>query len=102
MVSDNHYLELYINNELVELESQKSLNLRINNVLWNPTKTTTKQSEYSYSFSIPSTRKNDQILDYANNLAKLNKFHTRYKAEVYADGNLIFDGSLTIKKFDSK
>ena len=102
MVSDNHYLELYINNELVELESQKSLNLRINNVLWNPTKTTTKQSEYSYSFSIPSTRKNDQILDYANNLAKLNKFHTRYKAEVYADGNLIFDGSLTIKKFDLK
>ena len=102
MVSNTHYIELYINGGLMELESQESLHLRINNVLFNPTKTSTKQAEYSYSFDIPSTPNNDKILDYANNLSKINKFHTRYSAQVYSDGNLIFDGSLTIQKYDAK
>lgn len=102
MISDVHYIELWINKQLIELESQDSLNLRINNVLFNPTKTTTTQAEYSYSFNIPSTPNNDRILDYANNLAKTNKFRARYPAEVYADGDLIFDGSLTIQKYSAK
>lgn len=101
MISSNHYIELYINKQLIELESQESLNLRINNVLFNPTKTTTKQAEYSYSFDIPSTPHNDKILDYANNLSKLNKFHSRYDCEVIADGELLFDGSLTIQKYSA-
>lgn len=102
MISDVHYVELYINKQLIELESQDSLNLRINNTLFVPTKTSTVQSEYSYSFDIPSTPNNDRILGYANNLSKLNKFHARYPAEVYADGELIFDGSLTIQKYNAK
>lgn len=102
MISYNHYLELYIAGQLIELESQASLNLRINNVLFNPTKTTTTQAEYSYTFELPSTPNNDKILNYANNLSRLNKFHTRYKAQVYADGHKIFDGSLTIQKYNAK
>lgn len=102
MVSNVHYIELYINKELIELESQDSLNLRINNVLFDPTKTTTTQAEYSYSFDIPSTPNNDRILNYANNLSRANKFHARYPAQVYADGHMIFDGSLTIQKYDAK
>ena len=102
MVSDRHYLELYINGELMELESQESLGLRINNTIFNPTKTVTTQAEYSYSFSIPSTPHNDKVLDYANNLSKLNKFRARYASQVYADGELIFDGSLTIQKYSAK
>ena len=102
MISDVHYIELWINKQLIELESQESLNLRINNVLFNPTKTTTTQAEYSYSFNIPSTPNNDRILEYANNLSKMNKFRARYPAEVYADGHLIFDGSLTIQKYSAK
>lgn len=102
MISDVHYIELWINKQLIELESQESLNLRINNVLFNPTKTTTTQAEYSYSFNIPSTPNNDRIFEYANNLSKMNKFRARYPAEVYADGHLIFDGSLTIQKYSAK
>ena len=102
MISNQHYIELYINGELIELVSQESLNLRINNVLFDPTRTTTTQAEYSYSFEIPSTPSNDRILNYANNLSKLNKFHTRYPSQVYADGHLIFDGSLTISKYSAK
>lgn len=101
MVTNNHYIELYINKELVELESQESLGLRINNVVFNPTKTTTTQAEYSYSFNIPSTPVNDRILQYANTLSKPNKFHARYSSQVYADGEIIFDGSLTVQKYNS-
>ena len=102
MISDVHYIELYINGELIELVSQDSLNLRINNVLLDPTKTTTTQAEYSYSFDIPSTPNNDRILNYANNLSRTNKFHARYPSQVYADGHMIFDGSLTIQKYSAK
>ena len=102
MISNVHYIELFVNKECVELESQDSLNLRINNVLFNPTKTTTNQAEYSFSFQVPSTPKNDRIFGYANNLSKTNKFHARYPAEVYADGNVIFEGSLTVQKYKAK
>lgn len=102
MISNVHYIELFINGELIELESQESLNLRINNVLFNPTKTTTTQAEYSYSFDIPSTPSNDRILNHANVLSRINKFHARYPSQVYADGHMIFDGSLTIQKYDAK
>ena len=102
MISDVHYIELYINGGLMELESQDSLNLRINSVLFNPTQTTIKQGEYSYSFELPSTPNNDKILNYGNNLSKINKFHARYSSQVYADGKLIFDGSLTVQKYNTK
>lgn len=102
MISNVHYIELFINKQPIELESQDSLGLRINNVLFNPTKTTTTQAEYSYSFDIPSTPHNDKVLNYANNLSRTSKFHARYPAQVYADGHLIFDGSLTIQKYDAK
>ena len=102
MLEKNHYIELYINGQPIELNSQDSLNLRLNNVLFNPTQTTTTQATYSYSFQIPSTPNNDKVLDYANNLAKLNKFHARYPAQVYSDGELLFDGSLTVQSYKNK
>lgn len=102
MISNTHYIELHINGKQVELESQRSLGLRINNVMFDPTKTSTTQAEYSFSFDIPSTPNNNKVLEYANNLSKANKFHARYPAQVYADGDLIFDGSLTVQKYDSK
>ena len=99
MVHKIHYVEVWINDQLMELEDQQSLNLRIDNVLFEPAKASTKQVEYSYSFSIPATPHNNKVFDYANILSKPNKFHMRYKAKVYADGELIFDGSLTVRKF---
>lgn len=99
MVYKEHLIELYVNGKKVELENQKSLNLRFNTVLLDPTKVSSSQAEYSFQFDIPMTPKNNQIFDYANNLGKLNKFHQRYQAEVYADGTLIFNGSVKINGF---
>ena len=102
MVYKEHYIELYVNGKQVELESQKSLNLRFNDVLFDPTKISSTQASYSFEFEVPSTPNNDKIFDYANNLSKLNKFHSRWDAEVYADGSKIFEGSLTLNGFKNK
>ena len=101
MISSRHYIELWVNGKMVELEDQDSLGIRLNAVLFNPTKVTTTKSEYSFSFDVPSTPNNDRIFNYANNLSRLNKFHGRYTAKVVADGDEIFNGSLIIEKYDA-
>ena len=99
MLHKNHNISIIVNGKQVELGSQSQLNLRLNNVVYNPEKTTSTQAEYSYEFELPATPHNNKIFDYANNLSKLNKFHNKWNAEVYADGTLIFEGSLTISSF---
>ena len=101
MISARHYIELWVNGKMVELEDQDSLGIRLNAVLFNPTKVTTTKSEYSFSFDVPSTPNNDVIFNYANNLSRLNKFHGRYTAKVVADGDEIFKGSMIIEKYDA-
>ena len=101
MISSRHYIELWVNGKMVELEDQDSLGIRLNAVLFNPTKVTTTKSEYSFSFDVPSTPNNDRIFNYANNLSRLNKFHGRYSAKVVADGDEIFNGSMIIEKYDA-
>jgi len=101
-IHKNHYIELYVHKQQVELKSQNSLNLRINNVVFDPTKVVTTTGEYSYSFKIPATPNNNKIFGHANALSKINKFQARYDAQVYSDSNLIFDGSLTVRKYNAK
>lgn len=102
MIYKEHLIELYVNGNKVELEDQKSINMRFNNVLQDPTKVTSTQAEYSFEFELPATPRNNTIFDYANNLGKLNKFHQRYNAEVYADGTVIFSGTITINSYKNK
>ena len=102
MLFREHYIEILVNGDRLELESQNSLNLRLNNTLFDPEKISSTQAEYSFSFNVPSTPNNDKIFDYANNLSKLNKFSQRTDAEVYADGHLIFEGTITINSFKDK
>ena len=98
MVQNEHLIEIWVNGNKLDLESQESVNIRFNTVMFDPTKITSSQAEYSFEFEIPCTPNNNKVFDYANVLSKLNKFHQRYTAEVYADGSLIFTGSLIINK----
>lgn len=102
MIYREHLIEIYVNGEKLELENQRSINLRLNNVLFNPEKVSSTQADYSFSFKLPSTPKNDRILNHANSLSKLNKFNVRYNAQVYADGKEIFHGSLVVKGHEGK
>lgn len=102
MVYKEHLIEIWVNGQKLELENQKSINIRFNNVLFDPTKITSTQAEYSFEFEVPATPRNNTIFDYANNLGKLNKFHQRYQAVVYADGSPIFNGTLVVNGFNNK
>ena len=102
MIYKEHLIEIWVNGQKLELEDQESINIRFNTVLQDPTKISSTQAEYSFSFDVPATPKNNTIFDYANNLDKLNKFHQRFSADVYADGTLIFSGTLIINKYANK
>lgn len=102
MIYREHYIELFVNGKRLELENQQNLNMRFNRTILDPTKVASTQAEYSFSFSVPSTPNNDVIFEYANNLSKVNKFHPRWAAEVYADGIKIFDGTITLNSYKDK
>lgn len=97
MIYKEHTIELVVNKKQVDID--KSFNVRLNSVINDPVKLDYTQAEYSFEFEIPATKKNNIIFDYANNLSKMNKFHQRYTAELYADGNLIFEGTLTLNSY---
>lgn len=102
MVYKTHFIELYINGQKADLESQNSLNLRFQNILFNPERIASTQADYSYEFELPSTPVNDKIFDYANNLSKLGKFRSRLDAQVIADGEIIFEGTITLNGYKGK
>lgn len=100
MITDKHYISLYINGELAELKSSGSLGIRLNDVLFKPEQTKTTQATYSFTFGLPSTPNNDKIFAYASNIDKLNKFNARYNATLYADEVLVFEGTIIVKGYN--
>lgn len=98
MIVDNHSIELYVNNELVDLSD---IDIRINKTLFDVSKLTTSSSEYSFTFNIPITNKNGKIFDNINALSKKNKFSSRYDAVLYCDSKEIFNGALKVTSIDN-
>lgn len=90
-------LDILVNGQRVDILDRSSVNLRLNNVVYNPTEINSTQAEYSFSFNLPTTPNNNRIFDHANVLAKNNKFQNVYHCEVYSDEILIFDGSLRVQ-----
>lgn len=96
MVSKRHTVTLSIGGEYLDIENQDALNLRINTVLYDPSKIVSSTGEYSFSFELPCTPANNRIFGYASVPSQTNKFNKKYSTQVYADGHLIFDGQLKI------
>lgn len=96
MLTDRHTVDLIINGKHADIYSQDKLNLRMNNVIFDPTAIQTKTGEYSFSFELPATPNNNRIFNYANNSSKLGKFSTKYDCEVIADGLEMFHGTLRL------
>lgn len=90
-------LDILIDGQRVDILDRSSVNLRLNNVIYNPTEINNKQAEYSFSFNLPTTPNNNKIFGYANVLSKPNKFNNIYNCEVYSDEVLVFSGSLKIQ-----
>lgn len=92
----NHQIDITVNNQSIELFDAEKLNLRLNNVLFVPEEMTAKTGEYSFSFEIPATPRNNLIFNFANNMSKLNKFNTLYDCQLNVDGLEIFNGTLRL------
>lgn len=96
MITKRHTVEIIVNGESLEFESQNKVNLRINNNVYNPEKLTVTQSEYSFSFNVPATPNNNRIFGFANIPSVKGKFVKQFDCHVYADGVEIFQGVLRI------
>lgn len=97
MIQSNTTLDILVNGQRVDILDRSSINLRLNNVVYNPTEITSTQAEYSFSFNLPTTPNNNKIFDYSNELSKVNKFRSTYNCDVYVDGTPIFNGSLIVQ-----
>lgn len=92
-----HNVDIIVNGEIVDVESQKSLNLRMNTTFPTPEKIETITTSYSYSFNLPMTPKNNRIFDYANNLSKRGKFNKKYNCTIDVDHLTVFNGYLVVQ-----
>lgn len=54
-----HTIAIYVSGDLIDIDNQNQLNLRINNTVIDPTSLSTTQSEYSYEFDLPVTPNNN-------------------------------------------
>ena len=102
MLNSINEVSIIVNGENVDIYSTETLNLRINNVVFDPVSIQSKTGEYSFSFELPATPKNNKIFNFANNSSKLNKFNTRYNCEVIANGVNIFTGVLRLTDTQTK
>lgn len=93
-------IDIIVNGESVDI--LPDTNISMNNLVYNPTELGYTQAEYSFTFELPSTPKNDRVLNYANNLSKLNKFNVRYDSQLIASETKIFDGQLVVKGYSKK
>lgn len=94
-------IELYINRRLCDIQSPEKLGVRLNRVLINPAELSTKDAQYSYSITIPTTPGNDEIFGYANVEEVKNKFNRHYTAQLYVDSVRVFDGRFKLSEIDS-
>lgn len=96
MIYNNNNIDIVVEGKRVDIIDTKSLNIRLNNVLFNPEEISTTQAEYSFSFDLPTSPTNCEIFGHANVLSVKNKFNKQFKTKVYANEILIFDGMLKL------
>lgn len=91
-------IELYINGRLADL-GRGGLGIKLNNVLYSPDELVTRQGEYSFSFTLPSTPNNDVIFSFASVPSSRNKFVGDNSATLYIDGVITFTGSIIVNSY---
>lgn len=93
-------IELYINRQLCDIISPENLGIRLNRILLNPAELSLRDSQYSYSITIPSTPTNDSIFSYANIEEVKNKFNHQHTALLYIDSVKVFEGYFKLSEID--
>lgn len=90
-------IELYINNKLCDL-GKSDLSIRLKRQFFKPTELNYKDSQKSYTISLPSTPTNDAIFRYVNVEETEGKFMAELASQLYVDGILIMDGQFRLSQ----
>lgn len=85
-------VELIINGKLCDITNPYDLGIRLQKEILIPSEITTKDVQYSYTITLPFSKRNDEIFGYANNEEVKNKFNHLYNAELIVDSIKIFEG----------
>ena len=91
-------IELYIQNQLVELDDQ--FNVRLNKELYSAEELSNKDVSYSFTVNIPTTQHNREIFNYSDIEEVPNKFGQVYQAELYVNSTLILSGNYINQEID--
>lgn len=93
-------VEITINNNIIELSNNTSITL--SSTLMTIGKIDSLSGEYSFSFDIPTTPRNNKVMEFKNDLDTLNKFNVNYNVLINIDDTQIFQGSLLINSIDKE
>lgn len=91
-------IELYINNQLCDIDSPEKLGITLKRVLIKPSELNLKDAQKSYDISLPATVRNNEIFNYANVEETQGKFRIYGDARLYVDGVLILDGKFRLSE----
>ncbi|NDV83957.1 hypothetical protein [Bacteroides sp. 51] len=94
-------IELYINGKLCDITNPYELGVRLNKEIFIPSEITSKDVQYSYTITLPFSKNNDEIFNYANNEEVKNKFNHLFNAELIVDSIRIFEGLFKITSIDN-
>jgi hypothetical protein len=93
-----NYIELYINNQQVELDD--SFGVRLNRELYDDVNMKDVDINYSFTIKIPTTLKNKQIFNFIEVEEVPNKFNHTYTAQLYVNSTLLMDGNYINNEVD--
>lgn len=85
-----------------DLELDRDVSIRLNRVLFNPSKLRYDDKEYSFSFDIPATPYNNNILGFGNALPTRNKFSRKLDCIIRANEVECFKGNIVIDSYDGQ
>lgn len=94
MTTDKRNIEVIVSGKRIDISN--GFDLTLNAVVQDPTSVSSRNSEYSYSFSVPITPNNARIFGYANIPSIKGKFTRTFYCEVSADGLVVFGGTLRL------
>ena len=96
-------IELYINNQLCDIENPKDFSIAFKRQFLNPAELNTKDAQKSYSITLPATARNNKIFGYVNIEEIEGKFSTVYdNARVYVNSVKVFDGKFRLDEIGAR
>jgi hypothetical protein len=103
MARDTNIKIITFDGRLLDYTTPESLNIKLNRIsddYRNPDK---RWGEYSYNFSLPKTKNNAKIFEFADNKSKKNKFKVNpLSIRLYNNDKLLVDGTLELRKIKEK